>query len=96
LEWIPSLLNAGGILAVTNATPPVITNISLSAGNLVLSGSNGPPYQTYYVLATTNLALPITNWSIIATNTFPLDGDFMITNAIETNAPQEFFQLEVQ
>ena len=97
LEWNPGTLNINGTLTIVAATTPVITNISLSSGTLVISGSNGPPYQTYYLIATTNLAMSLTNWMVLATNVFPINGDFSITNDLGTNAPQqEFFELQMQ
>jgi len=96
LQWDISQLDISGTLGVMPG-PPIFTSITYSSGNLVMSGSNGPPFQTYYVLATTNLDIPITNWMVIATNTFGANGDFSITNALGTNSPpQEFFELETQ
>jgi hypothetical protein len=44
------------------------------------------------VLATTNVALPVSNWTRIATNSFA-GGNFSFTNAV--NLPQRFYLLQV-
>lgn len=58
-------------LVVSGGTlyPPVISGLNLVGGQSVLSftGTNG---QTWKVLTSTNLALPLANWGIAATGTF--------------------------
>jgi hypothetical protein len=62
---------------------------------LILSGSGGTSNATYRVLASTNLALPITNWTALATNVFDSSGSFIFTNAISPDIPQRFYVLQV-
>jgi autotransporter-associated beta strand protein len=94
-----SLMVSGGnlnlVVTPTVVPVPVITPTSImrSGGNLIFSGSNGPANGTYYVLTSTNVALPTTNWTSIATNTFSPTGTFSVTNAIGTNHSQ-FFIIE--
>src|SRR5262249_19324182 len=53
---------------VVPPTPPTIGSISLSGGsNLIISGSGGPTNGSYYVLTSTNVALPASNWTRIGT-----------------------------
>jgi hypothetical protein len=47
------------------------------------------------VLTTTNLPLPLTNWTRIATNHFDGTGHFIFTNIAPTQAPQEFYLLQM-
>ena len=61
---------------------PSITSVSQSNGKLVLSGINGPDDGTYYLLTSTNVALALTNWAVLSTNTFDDSGDFSVTNSI--------------
>lgn len=83
------------LTAVPNALPPFVTGISLQAGNsLVFSGTNGTPGLSYYLLGTTNLALPLADWKVLSTNAFS-SGNFSLTNAINPGTPQQFYQLEV-
>jgi len=51
---------------------------------------------TYYVLATTNLALPLDEWRSIATNTFDPNGNFDFTNTPAPDGPQQFYRLRLQ
>jgi autotransporter-associated beta strand protein len=97
LAWNTSQLNVSGTLAVMAVSPaPVIGSVAFSAGNLVLTGSNGVPGSTFYVLAATNLTTPLTNWLVLSTNVFNANGDFSLTNMVGSNLPDEFFELEIQ
>jgi autotransporter-associated beta strand protein len=96
LTWTTNLAVNGSITANVVAVPspmPVITNIGLLGSNLHLNGTNGAFGGTLYVLASTNLALPLTNWTAISTNTFTGSGTFnvTVTNAINPNTPQSFY-----
>jgi hypothetical protein len=63
---------------------------------LILSAANGQPGAPCYVLASTNLALPLSNWTRLATtNVFDPAGAFACTNAIESGLPQNFYRLQV-
>jgi hypothetical protein len=84
-----------GTIRVAIETPPVIGNIGISGGNLVLTGSGGITNGTYYVLTTTNMALPLTNWTRLLTNQFDASGNFNLTNAMVTNSPQNFYLLQL-
>jgi hypothetical protein len=55
------------------------------------SGTNG----TYYVLTSTNLAAPLTNWTRLLTNQFDGGVNFNLTNAMNTNSPQSFYLLQM-
>ena len=89
--------------SVTSSPPAVLTVLtsplfgSIMAGsgaNFILSGVGGTNNGTYYVLTTTNLTLPLTNWTLIATNQFDSLGGFIFTNTAQTNAPQQFYILK--
>jgi hypothetical protein len=94
LTWDTSQLSVNGTLGVTGAALPTFGFITLSQGQLVFSGSNGVANQTFYVLATTNLALASSNWVAISTNSFDASGNFNFTNTLGTNTVQEFFKLQ--
>jgi autotransporter-associated beta strand protein len=95
LYWNTSTINVDGTIRVAIETPPVIGNIGISGGNLVLTGSGGITNGTYYVLTTTNMALPLTNWTRLLTNQFDASGNFNLTNAMVTNSPQNFYLLQL-
>ena len=81
-------------LIVTVLPPPSISSVTSAGGNVIFSGI-GPTNDSYYVLSATNVDLPMTNWSPIATNVFSPSGTFSITNVIDTNTPTEFFRLQL-
>ena len=59
--------------------------------NLVLNGIGGSPGSNYVVLASTNLAIPLTNWLALTTNTFDIGGQFRYTNNASPAKPSQFF-----
>jgi glucosylceramidase len=75
------------------AGAPVITQAVLADAGFILSGSNGVPRATYVVLSTTNAALPQTQWTPLATNTFDPAGLFDCTNAVSPADSQHYFRL---
>lgn len=63
--------------------------------SLVTVRSGGPTNVSYYVLTTTNLALPAANWTRLATNQFDNSGGFKLTNAVLAGMPQTFYRLQL-
>jgi autotransporter-associated beta strand protein len=59
---------------------PVLGKPVLSGNSLILSGVNGPAGQQYRILSTTNVALPLSGWTPVYTNTFNADGSYGYTN----------------
>jgi hypothetical protein len=97
--------NFDGIPTATCATcvgvapvQPVIVSVSLSGTNLVLNATNGQSGGTYFVLMSTNLSLPLSQWTPVATNVLSVSGNFTITanNTVNRNVPQRFYILEEQ
>jgi fibronectin-binding autotransporter adhesin len=72
--------------------PPQITSVSLSGTNLVISGTNGMAGEPYNLLTTTNLTLPLSQWTVLPTNTFS-SGNFSITNPVDPGTPRNFYIL---
>jgi uncharacterized repeat protein (TIGR03803 family) len=85
-------------LALPTLPQPGILSVTLSGTSLVLNGFNGAAGGTYYVLMSTNLALPLSQWTRVATNVLSASGDFTITvaNTVTRNIPQGFYILETQ
>jgi streptogramin lyase len=77
---------------------PAMASISLSGTNLVVNGINGLAGGTYYVFATTNAALPLSQWTPVATNVLNATGNFTFTatNAVNPNSQQQFYILQLQ
>jgi polygalacturonase len=99
LNYIYSLItNTPGQVNLLVQTPPspVITAGMLSAnGEFSFDVTNGPPSNSVYVLAATNLALPLAQWTPVATNQFDGNGQLLFTNAADPAVLQTFYLLEL-
>jgi hypothetical protein len=85
-------------LTVIDPPPPQLTSISLAGANaLVLQGAGGPAYggAYYWLRCTTNLSSPLTNWSVMTTNAFDLNGNFSNQIPVTPGTPQMFYRLEL-
>jgi hypothetical protein len=76
-------------------TPPALATITSYGSNVVLSGGGGSTNGPYYVLSSTNLALPANQWTIAAAGQFDGYGNFVFTNTPGSNAPQLFYMLKL-
>jgi len=72
---------------------PRINSVRLQGASLVISGTNGTTSGSYYVLSSTNVALPLVNWTRIATNSFT-GGNFNFTNSVNPSVQRQFFLLQ--
>jgi hypothetical protein len=90
------LLQEVEVFGTQTASKPVITNVKVSANNLIFGGTNGVAGAGYYVLSSTNLAVPLTNWTVLSTNIFDGSGNFNITNSMSPNVPKQFYLLKLQ
>jgi hypothetical protein len=70
--------------------------LGLSGANFSFGGSNGMPGAPFSILASTNMTLPLSNWSVIQTGSFDGNGSLRFTNAIDPAAPQRFYLLQLQ
>jgi hypothetical protein len=77
-------LTAGGV-------KPQFGAFNLSGTNLIFNGTGGTAGSNYVMLASTNLALPLTNWTALTTNTFDGTGQFHYTNNVSPAKPRQFF-----
>ena len=76
----------------TAVTPPQITQWGVgSDGNFAMSGT-GPAGAGYRILASTNLALPLNNWTAVTSGSFS-GGVFDFTDTQATNFPQRFYRV---
>lgn len=97
-KWDTSQLSTSGIITVvsTNAAPPQITSVSTAGGSIVFSGTNGTSGAGYVVLTSTNLTLPLANWTPLVTNQFGGNGTFNVTNTVDSSKPQLFYIIKLQ
>jgi autotransporter-associated beta strand protein len=90
LTWDLSQLSSG-VIKVAGSAGPVIGSTTVSGGNLVLSGMGGTAGSPYSVLTTTNLTLPLTEWTQVATGTYSATGTFTNAIVIVPGVPQSFY-----
>ena len=83
------LLQLGG-LVVTNS------GIVVSGGSLVINATGGTPGATVNVLTSTNLTLPLAQWTTNSSTTFDGNGNLVnynITGGVNS-APHQYFRLQ--
>jgi uncharacterized protein (TIGR03437 family) len=75
---------------------PKILHVFAKGGNFIMSGTNDSGSGgTYEVLISTNLLLPLTNWTVLTTGSFNSMGNFSFTNAIASTNADRFYLLRV-
>ena len=95
---ISSIARASDAMMFTpSSAQPVITGVSCdgTSSSLILSGTNGTEGNTYYVVTSTNVAAPLSNWQPVLTNTFGANGVFSVTNAVSGAIPARFYRLQL-
>ena len=90
VSWLSSYGSTNFTLLVGSPKPQFGT-FNLSGTNLIFNGLGGSPGSNYVVLASTNLALPLDNWSALITNIFDVSGQFHYTNHVSPAKPRQFF-----
>jgi hypothetical protein len=89
---LTNVLVTGG--PTTNAN---ITKVTVSGTNLLVHGTNNNVPNTnghYVVLTSTNLALPLSSWTPVATNTFNTDGTFDYLSPIVPGMAKQFIDVQ--
>jgi hypothetical protein len=95
LGYLSNNVAAGSVdLVITNSTPR-IGGFSLQGTNLVLEATNGMAGRSCYVLAATNITLPLSNWTRVATNQFDSLGSFVYTNHVNPSLLRQYYRLQV-
>jgi hypothetical protein len=94
LTWNTSNLAVNGTISVSGGGP-AISSIAKVGSNLSITGSGGIAFSNYYVLASTNVILPFTNWTPIITNQFDGSGNFSFSTPIDPAIPTRFYILQV-
>jgi len=95
-----SLVDSGGsidLVVNVSAVPPspTIGKITYSGGQVILSGTNNAGAGgTFSILSSTNLTTPFASWTVLTNGVFDGSGNFISTNAGNTNAVR-FFILKV-
>jgi hypothetical protein len=76
------------------ASPPVIGSVTVSGGNLILTGSGGAAGGSYSWLTSTNASTPLVNWATNSTGLFNGSGAFSNAIPINRNEAARFFRLK--
>lgn len=95
LLWSNRVTTDGTLAVVLGAVAPQFGQVAYRNTNLIVSGSGGAAWAGYSVLASTNLAVPLTNWDVTATGAFDGAGNFVFTNNLAPGTPQQFFNLRI-
>jgi len=102
LGWDTSELNVDGTIKVAtgsggSTTPPAFNTVTMQNGtNLVFSGSGGTSNGVFFLLTSTNLTLPLADWTMAGeTNYFDTNGNFNFSYAINPSRPAQFFALSL-
>lgn len=74
-----------------SATPPLLEKARFVDGKIVFHAVNGSPGRVLYVLSSSNLTEPITNWTVLTTNVLNANGGFSFTN--DAADSMRFFRL---
>jgi len=87
ISWAAQLgsvvTNGSGQIVVGLPLSPCLTGIGLSRTTLAIAATNGLPGGTYYLLTSTNLAFPVSQWTPVLTNSFDANGNLnLITNIL--------------
>ena len=90
LAWDDSQLAVDGTLRVTGGIRVAASR--LANGQMQLSGS-GPAYYSYRVLASTNVALPLSQWTELDTGFFAADGAYSFTDGNTGGFLQRFYRV---
>jgi hypothetical protein len=82
-----------GFVNITVIPTPTF-GVVKSGTNLVLSGAGGAAGGTFRVLSTTNIIVPLANWTNQFNGTFDGSGHFSVTNVITPAVPQRYFIMQ--
>jgi autotransporter-associated beta strand protein len=90
--WDTSSLPVNGTLKVK---PLVVTqpsaSVAVNGSQLTISGTGGPAYFSYVVLASSDVSLPLASWSQVGTGNFHADGSYALTIPGGTAGTDQFF-----
>jgi DNA-binding beta-propeller fold protein YncE len=74
-------------------TPPNLTGLTILGNGAFQFGFTNDQDASFTVLTTTNLTLPLTNWTVLGTFTNNGSGQYQFTDLTATNGGQRFFRV---
>jgi hypothetical protein len=97
LGWNTNGLTNGVISIVAQPTPaPFIASVSATDTQFAFVITNGVPNWPCQIRSTTNLALPLNQWTLVVARPFDLNGRLTVTNVVNPNRPAQFFVVELE
>ena len=87
------------VTSIVPYVPPVVIGPPVVSGHdLILNASGGTPGDPVTVLSTTNLTLPLAQWTTITTGNYDGNGNFSytVTGALSSGVPHQFYILQGQ
>jgi autotransporter-associated beta strand protein len=90
LMWDTSTLAVDGTLRVTTTIPPTLANAMRQPDGNMTFQINGALGQGYSVRSTTNIALPLANWTILQSGTITTT-PYVFSDLNATNYPLRFY-----
>jgi hypothetical protein len=73
---------------------PRITGLAVSGRTLSITVTNGPAGRAFTLLGSTNVALPLAQWTLVLTNSLDGSGGIHLsTNVVDPSSPREFYIL---
>ena len=86
---------ASGSITVLGPSRPGIASIGINGVALTLTATNGVPNGTYYLLTSSDMALPLSEWTPVLTNVFDGFGNLnLTTNVVNSSNAQQFYILQ--
>jgi len=95
LAWNTNTVNTNGTLSVVVTARPFVGRAAVAGNGFWFSGTGGVASANYYLVGTTNLATPLSNWTRLLTNQFDAAGNFNFTNPMNPSWPQSYYRLQV-
>ena len=96
LAWNTNNLAVNGTLSVLSVVGPLrLSSIQVNGTTLTITATNGLAGGQFVLLQSTNLALPLAQWTSVLTNNFDGTGSLNLsTNILNPNNPSEFYILQ--
>ena len=89
-------MSASALNLVIAPASPRITGIRLNGATLTITATNGMTVGQYVLMQSTNLLLPLSQWTPVLTNTFDGSGNLnLATNIVNPNNAQVFYFLQI-
>ncbi len=94
LSWDTSGLLVDG--SITVHAPLSFTSVFRQSGNLIMNGIGGVDSGFFSLLSSSNLTVPLSNWTVVNSYFFNPDGSFNVTNPVTPGVPRQFYLIQEQ